>query len=219
MVFSFLSTAGVMLIVWQAALLYRVPRQNHWQKRLILIIVSGSTYVVLYLMDVRSVISLVTSDTGADIPLTSTLRTASIALLLLVLARITNSATRAQVGKKMTPPDLIVIGLLVQAVALGHGSLQVFYEPRRPRWWFWLPLTLVIAYYIFAALVPPAALDRHAPVTLALAPATLALWLSAWRYVTQVAGFALVVEALLYVLRKQGQGLRRGREGSFGGRP
>ena len=100
-VFSFLSTFAVMLIVWQAVLLlYRVPRQAHWQKRLLLVILSGSTYVVMYLMDVKSVISLVTSSVGGDIPLTSTLRTAAIAVLLLVLARITNSATRAPVVKK-----------------------------------------------------------------------------------------------------------------------
>ena len=96
----------------------------------------------------------------------------------------------------MNPPDLIVIGLAVQAVALGHGAVQVFYEPRRPRFWFWLPLVLVIAYYVFAAFVPPPSLDRHAHVT-------AASWANAWRYVVQVAGFALVVEALLYVIYKQ----------------
>ena len=96
----------------------------------------------------------------------------------------------------MKPSDLALIALLVQALALGHGAMRVFYEPHRPKYIYWLPLVLVAAYFVFAAFVPPTILDRSAPVT-------LRLWLNAWRFAVQVIGFSVLSEMLLYIMQKQ----------------
>ena len=100
----------------------------------------------------------------------------------------------------MKPPDLALAVLLTQAFVLGHGAVQMFYEPCRPKFVFWMPLFLVVAYVIFAAFVPPTILDRNNPVT------PLA-WLNTWRFFVQVTGFTVLTEMLLYVMRRQQKAL------------
>ena len=67
-------------------------------------------------------------------------------------------------------------------------------------------MLVLIGYYVFLFFVQPVGLDRKVPVT-------LSVWLNDWRYLVQVASFALIVEGLLYTLRRQA------RSGTFGGRP
>lgn len=100
----------------------------------------------------------------------------------------------------MKPPDLALLVLLTQAFILGHGAVQMFYEPCRPKFVFWIPLFLIVAYVVFAAFVPPTVLDRSNPVT------PLA-WLNTWRFFVQVLGFSFLCEMLLYVMRKQQRAL------------
>ena len=96
----------------------------------------------------------------------------------------------------MKPSDLALVVLLVQALALGHGAVRAFYEPHRPRYIYWLPLALVVGYFVFAAFVPPTMLDRNVEVT-------PRLWLNAWRFAVQVIGFSVLSEMLLYIMQKQ----------------
>lgn len=100
----------------------------------------------------------------------------------------------------MKPPDLALLVLLTQAFILGHGAVQMFYEPCRPKFIFWVPLFLVAAYVVFAAFVPPTVLDRSNPIT------PLA-WLNVWRFAVQVTGFSFLTEMLLYVMRRQQKAL------------
>ena len=100
----------------------------------------------------------------------------------------------------MKPPDLALAVLLTQAFVLGHGAVQMFYEPCRPKFVFWMPLFLVVAYVVFAAFVPPTILNRDEV-------ATPHIWLNAWRFAVQVLGFAVLTEMLLYVMRRQQKAL------------
>ena len=102
----------------------------------------------------------------------------------------------------MKPSDLILIGLLVQGAALGRGSVSVFYARHWGRWFF-LPLLLVISYYVFAAFYPPPGMRHDGP------PNPHA-WTDAWRYLVLVAAFTLTVEALLGIIKRQGAALKRG---------
>ena len=102
----------------------------------------------------------------------------------------------------MKPPDLAIIALLIQALSLGHGAVQIFFEPHRPKYAFWVPLALTAAYFLFASFVPPTVLDRSAEVT----PRT---WMHAARFMLQVIGFCVLTETLLYIMRKQRATLRR----------
>ena len=112
----------------------------------------------------------------------------------------------------MKPPDLALITLLVQAFILGHGAVQIFYEPCRPKYLFWLPLFLIIAYVIFAAFVPPTILDRRNPVT------PLA-WLNTWRFFVQVTGFTVLVEMLLHIMKREQKALNDAQPGKERWRP
>lgn len=92
----------------------------------------------------------------------------------------------------MKPADLAVFALTVQALVLGHGAVKLLFSKERPPIWFWVPLLLVIAYYVIAFKVPPVSLDRDAPVT-------STLWVSAVRGVVQVASFSVLIESLLWM--------------------
>ena len=102
----------------------------------------------------------------------------------------------------MKPSDLILIGLLVQGAALGRGAVTTFYAPLRGRWFF-LPLLVVISYYVFAAFYPPPGI-RHG------GPPNPHAWTDAWRYLVLVAAFTLTVEMLLGIIKRQGTALKRG---------
>lgn len=99
---SFLTTLAVMLLVWQAvALLLRQPRQRRWRLFCTLVIVCGSGYTALYMLDVPSVLAVITSP-GSDVPIVSTIKTAFIAGLLLTLSRVLSGATRPLGGVRET---------------------------------------------------------------------------------------------------------------------
>lgn len=94
-VVSFLATTGALLMMVSALfLLFRKPRQRFWATVSVVVLLSGGYYFLSYLFDVRSVVAIATNP-GGDVPLASSLKTLSIAVLMFSAALVMHRATRS----------------------------------------------------------------------------------------------------------------------------